>query len=62
VVLWEPTFCRGDHWCIIRGILSQKRSIETKNALTKLTLKEPIGFKMMMSSLGVNILEGKEDN
>jgi len=33
--------------------------LKTKIVLTKLSLKEPIGFKMMMSSLGENILEQK---
>jgi len=36
--------------------------LKTKNLLTKLNLKEPIGFKMMMPSPRENILEGKEEN
>ena len=34
--------------------------LKTKNVLTKLTIKGPIGFKMMIQSLGENILEGKK--
>jgi len=34
--------------------------LKTKNVLKKLNLKELIGFKMIRSSLGENILEGKE--
>lgn len=37
-------------------------SLKTKNVLTKLTLREPIGFKIIMSSPKVNILKGKEEN
>jgi hypothetical protein len=33
--------------------------LEIKKVLSKSTLKEPIGFKMMMSTIRVNIFEGK---
>jgi hypothetical protein len=33
---------------------------KTKNVLSKSTLKEPIGLKMMMSAIRVNLLGGKE--
>jgi hypothetical protein len=33
--------------------------LKTKNVLSKSTLKEPIGFKMMMSTIRVNIFGGK---
>ena len=33
--------------------------LKMKNVLKKLTLREPIGFKMMMSSQGENIFGGK---
>jgi len=36
--------------------------LKTKNELTKLSLKESIWFKMMMSSARENILKGKEEN
>jgi len=36
--------------------------LKIKNVLTKLTLKEPVALKMMMSFPRVNILEGKEEN
>jgi len=36
--------------------------LKTKIVVTKLSLKEPTRFNIMMSSLGVNILEGKEEN
>jgi hypothetical protein len=33
--------------------------LKTKNVLLKSTLKEPIGFNMMMSTTQVNNFEGK---
>jgi hypothetical protein len=33
--------------------------LKTKNVLSKLTLKELIGFKMMILTIRVNILGGK---
>jgi hypothetical protein len=34
-------------------------SLKTKIVLSKSTLKEPIGFKMIMSTIRVNIFGGK---
>jgi hypothetical protein len=34
--------------------------LKTKNVLSTSTLKEPIGFKMMMSTIRVNSFGGKE--
>lgn len=36
--------------------------LKRKNVQIKLNSKAPIGFKMVMPSLGENILEGKEEN
>jgi hypothetical protein len=33
--------------------------LKTKNVLSESTLKEPIGFNMMMSTIRVNIFGGK---
>jgi hypothetical protein len=37
-------------------------SKQKKNVLSKSSLKEPIGFKMIMSTIRVKFLEGKEEN
>jgi hypothetical protein len=33
--------------------------LKTKNVLSKSTLKEPMGFKMMISTIRINIFGGK---